>query len=169
MDNVVVAFELMHSLKWRNNGKKGWLSLKFDMSKAYDRVEWVFLEAVIEKMGFSVRWKSLILECIFTAKFSCVINRKAKGRVIPQRGIRQGCPLSPYLFLLYAKRLSSLISHAEKNGSLHGFSYNRNSPRISHLFFVDYSMVFCKANMDNYNTLLSLLNQYSKASSQLVF
>ena len=66
MDNVVIAFESMHSVTHCNNGKKGWMSLKLDMSKAYDRVEWSFLQATMKQMGFGSRWIRLVMVCITT-------------------------------------------------------------------------------------------------------
>lgn len=90
LDNVIVAFELMHALKRKHNGKKGWLALKLDMSKAYDRVEWIFLRRMMEKLGFDSRWISLVMNCITTTSFSSLINGVSMGEVRAQRGLRQG-------------------------------------------------------------------------------
>lgn len=91
-ENVIVAFELMHTLRRRNSGRKGWLALKLDMSNAYDRVEWKFLRRMQEKLGFCSRWITLVMTCISTAQFSFLVNGEPIGDVKSYRGLRQGCP-----------------------------------------------------------------------------
>ena len=104
VDNVVVAFESMHSLANCHNGKKGWMSLKLDMSKAYnrvewcfllkldmskanDRVEWCFLWVIMQYMGFDSRWIGLVMSCIVTPQFSVVLNGIPKRNIVPSRGL----------------------------------------------------------------------------------
>uniref|UniRef100_A0A803Q104 Reverse transcriptase domain-containing protein n=1 Tax=Cannabis sativa TaxID=3483 RepID=A0A803Q104_CANSA len=144
-DNILVAFELVHSLKHRKRGSKGYAALKLDMSKAFDRVEWSFLAAVMGKMGFNIRWINLIMTCLHTNSFSFAINGEVSGSVIPQRGLRQGDPLSPYLFLICSEGLSRLLKYEENIGRLQGLAVSRHSPTISHLLFADDSLLFCQA------------------------
>ena len=85
------------------------MDLKLDMSKAYNRVEWVWLEKVMEKLGFADWMRDLIMRCISTVTYSIKINGASRGHIILYRGIHQGDHLSPYLFLLYVEGLFALI------------------------------------------------------------
>lgn len=113
-DNVIVGFECLHKLKSSKDQRNGLAALKLDMSKAYDKVEWLFLEAMMSKMGFDQSWINLVMNYISSATFSSSINGHAKGNIIPQRGLRQGCPLSPYLFLFCTKALSVMLERPKE-------------------------------------------------------
>ena len=134
-DNVLVAFETMHHISQKKGGKLGDMTLKLDMSKVYDKMEWACLEKIIEKLVFDIKWRKLFMLCITTISYAIKINGCLKGRIIPSRGIRQGDPLSPYLFLLCAEGLSALIKASMFNGSMEGIAICRWGPKLSHLFF----------------------------------
>jgi hypothetical protein len=84
-DNTILAYELLHSFK-ANRGKGGYMFMKLDMEKAFNRMEWKFLLAVMEKLGFSPVWISWISTCISTPSFSIILNGSPYGFISPGRG-----------------------------------------------------------------------------------
>ncbi|XP_060974707.1 uncharacterized protein LOC133039776 [Cannabis sativa] len=167
-DNILVAFELVHAIKNKTTGRHGIASLKLDMSKAFDRVEWRFIEEVMRKMGFATGWVALIMKCLTTNQFSFLINGEVFGSLVPTRGLRQGCPLSPYLFLICAEGLSRLLQHEQDMGNLHGYKLTRHAPSISHLLFADDCLLFCQADESSCRAIKRVLDTYRLASGQMI-
>ncbi|KAK9984473.1 hypothetical protein SO802_033998 [Lithocarpus litseifolius] len=165
-DNILVAFETMHHISNKKTGNVGEMALKLDMSKAYNRVEWGCLEKIMEKLGFAERWREQIMRCVRSVTYSIKINGSPRGHIIPSRGIRQGDPLSPYLFLLCAEGLSALIKASVASGNMKEVSMCRGGPILSHLFFADDNLIFCKASLEECNALQKVLRVYEEASGQ---
>jgi hypothetical protein len=165
-DNILVAFEAMHTMDRKMTGREGYMALKLDMSKAYDRVEWSFLEEVMRKLGFASRWIQLTMICVKTVTYSVLIHGKPYGKIVPTRGIRQGDPLSPYLFIMCAEGLSSLLQKAESERWITGLPITRGGMRLNHLFFADDSLLFCKANIFEWLRIQQVLEIYENASGQ---
>lgn len=145
-DNLVVAQEMFHSLKNRNKGGNMNVAIKLDMNKAYDRLEWHFLERILLTYGFCPRWVSLVMKLVSTVSYTYKINGLVSQKIIPQRGLRQGDPLSPYLFILAADALSHLINRASSSGLIKGVQLARGAPTLTHLFFADDAVLFAQAN-----------------------
>jgi hypothetical protein len=88
VDNILVAFEMLNSLKNYTGKGPGQMALKLDMTKANDRVEWCFLEGMMRKMGFCDSWVRLIMGCITSVQYSVVVNGSSQGQIIPTHGLR---------------------------------------------------------------------------------
>ncbi|XP_057432687.1 uncharacterized protein LOC130725479 [Lotus japonicus] len=144
------------------------MALKLDMSKAYDRVEWPFLQSVLQKMGFPPSWVSLIMSCVTTVRFSIMLNGNPQPRFVPFRGLRQGDPLSPYLFIMCGKVFSALIEKSIASRMLHGIKVANRASVISHLLFADDSIIFARANSQEAECVLDVLSTYEKASGQVI-
>lgn len=95
-DKVLIAYELLHTLRKKQTGEKGLMAVKLDMSKAYDRVEWVFLKEVMLRMGYAKECVSLIMTCTSTASYKVNINGRRGIVFKPSRGLHQSDPLSPF-------------------------------------------------------------------------
>jgi hypothetical protein len=165
-DNILVAFEALHTMDVKLKGREGFMALKLDMSKAYNRVEWSFLETVMRRLGFAERWIYLSMTCIQTVSYSILINGKPHGKIKPTWGLRQGDPLSPYFFLLCAEGLSTIIERTRREGLITALPVTRGGTRLSHLFFADDSLLFCKATTVEWARIRAALNIYEQASGQ---
>ena len=154
--NILVAFQTLHHMKAQKSKKIGFMAMKLDMSMAYDCVEWEYLVRIMEKTGFCEKWVTLVLECISTVSYSILVNREPKGDIKPSRGIRQGDPLSPYLFLLCSEGLNRMLQQAVANDQIRGFSLCKRGPRTSHLFFANNSLLFCRASRSDLQVIQNI-------------
>ena len=167
-NNILIAFESLHHMKNSCLGKKGFMAMKLDISKAYDRVECVFLEKILIKMGFPCTWVALIMERITTVSYSILVNGEPKGMIVPSRGLRQGDHLSPYLFLFCDEGLNAFLRGAAVNGEIQGFSLCQNGSKLTQLFFADDCLIFCRSTLDECNKIQELLAYYETASGQVI-
>ena len=142
LDGVLVANELIDSRL--RSGIPGVLC-KVDLEKAYDHVDWNFLDYVLRRMGFGTRWRSWVRTCISTVSFSVLVNGSPKGFFRSKRGIRQGDPLSPFLFLLVMEPLNYMLVRAKELGWISGFKASSLGTSVSHLHFADDTLVFLDA------------------------
>lgn len=142
------------------------MTIKLDISKAYDKVEWSYLELVMLKMGFSNCWIKLLMLCVTTAFHSIIVTGESKGMIKPSQGICQGDPLSPFLFLLCTEGLHGLIRNAAAQGDIKGYSIGRNSLRLTHILFAENSLLFCRATNLECQKNLGTLETYERCLGQ---
>uniref|UniRef100_A0A803NT39 Reverse transcriptase domain-containing protein n=1 Tax=Cannabis sativa TaxID=3483 RepID=A0A803NT39_CANSA len=164
-ENSIMVHEVMDSLK-KLKGRDGFVGLKLDMSKAYDRIEWCFLEKTMASFGFVSKFIQLVMKCISSVSFSILLNGGPLKQFPPGRGLRQGDPISPYLFILCNEVLSRLLLQKEAEGLISGFKVSRLSPSISHLMFANDLFICCKANRAEVGAVMDCVNLYSSWSGQ---
>ncbi|XP_050233191.1 uncharacterized protein LOC126681681 [Mercurialis annua] len=136
LENLVPETLASTSSDYRN-GKKSSLALKLGISKAYDRVEWAYLAQVLKVWGFNNTFTAWILECVTTVSYSILVNGESCDYFKPSRGLRQGDPLSPLVFVLCDEGLSHKLNQATTTNIIRGIQIARHAPPISHLFFAD--------------------------------
>jgi hypothetical protein len=166
-DNVLVAYECTHYLK-RKKGKTGACAIKLDMAKAYDRVDWNYLRGIMLRLGFADAFVNSVMRCVTSVSFSVRVNGNLSEPFRPTRGIRQGDPISPYLFLLCSEGLSCLLKSVGPIYLSRGVRVGVHAPWISHLLFADDCIVFSEASQRGAERLRDILVTYSKGSGQLV-
>jgi hypothetical protein len=166
-DNVLIAYKCIHYLR-NKKGKSGACAIKLDMAKAYDRVEWDYLEAVMVALGFSGRWRELVMKCVKSVSFSVRVNGQFSPVFKPTRGIWQGDPISPYLFLLCGDGLSCMLKRIGPAHLAKGIRVSIHAPWISHLLFADDCMIFTQATQRAAERVASILADYHHGSGQLV-
>ncbi|CAN0870549.1 Putative ribonuclease H protein At1g65750 [Linum grandiflorum] len=166
-DNIIIMQEVVHSMHGRK-GKIGQMVLKIDLAKAYDKISWKFVEETLNLAGIPNPMVSLIMECISTVSFRILWNGGATDSFVPGRGLRQGCPLSPYLFTLCIERLSQLIRLEEDSGSWKSIELARRATKLTHIFFADDLVLFGEASTAQARVVTEVLDKFCLASGQTV-
>ncbi|CAO2842007.1 unnamed protein product [Amaranthus hypochondriacus] len=145
-------------------GKKCFFALKFDLKKAYDSIEWSFIRDSLLHHGFDELSCKLIMSCVSSSSISVLINGSPTMPFFPSRGIRQGDPISPYLFILCMEALSRKIELAVDRGQWKPFSLKGNKASISHLMFADDLLLFGVPNIDTLLSFKDVLQEFSSES-----
>lgn len=154
-----IASEILHSMKSRK-GKFGWFALKIGLEKAYDRMDWNFIRFCLSRKGFDRYSCDLILSCITSPSTSVLVNGKASTPFQTSRGIRQGDPISPYIFIICMEYLAVLISEYLDQGNWKPFYLKRNGTPISHLMFADDLILFGDTSNKTLKGMIEFLDQF---------
>ena len=165
-DNIIIAQEVIRTLITRR-GRTRYGTIKLDLKKAYDRLEWHFIQETLEFFQLPQNLITLIMNMITSTRFHILWNGSPLPEVVPSRGIQQGDPLSSYLFIFYLERLSIKLNEVVRDKVVHPISFRGRVP-LSHLFFADDIFLFTKETVRDYKNLGGILLDFCELSSQLM-
>ena len=165
--NQIIVQEILHSFKTRKT-KPGLMAIKLDLQKAYDRVNWKFLTAFLLHFGFNETFPRWIMAFVSSVSFEVVVIGGKSECFKPGRGLRQGDPLSPYLFILGQEVLSRLIENELRLKNVAGIKTNISGPTISHVMYADDVVLFSKASRKDAESLVRTLEKYCRWSGQAI-
>lgn len=147
------AIEVAHYMKSKKRGKIGDVAHKLDISKIYDKIDWEHLKDVLVTMEFCQKWIKWIIICMEIMDYYMVVNGSIIGPITLGRGLRQGDPLSPYLFFLCSEGLQALIKQAEAKRIFMAFKYVIMLRYYLISFFANDCSLFFRASTNEANTL----------------
>ncbi|GKV50261.1 hypothetical protein SLEP1_g56973 [Rubroshorea leprosula] len=154
VDSVLVLNEVVEEIKRK---KQPAFVFKADFEKAYDCVDWSFLDWMMESFGFGSKWRGWIRECLSTARISILVNGSPTKEFEMGKGLRQGDPLSPFLFLMIAEGLQGLVKRAVKEEMLHGIEIGKKELSVSLLQFADDTIIMGRADAENIRMVKDIL------------
>jgi len=166
-DNIIIMQESLHTMR-KKRGRCGFMAIKLDLEKAYDRLNWAFTRHTLMEMRLPQLMVEVIMLCITSYSMRILWNGEPTASFQPTRGIRQGDPLSPYIFVACMERLSHLIEGLVQSGQWKPLRVCQNGPQVSSLFFADDIVLFAKANITQARLIQECLTRFCMASGQKV-
>ena len=147
-DNLIITSEIYQFMRTSKSKKSFWAAVKIDFKKAFNCLRWDFIRQVLFAMEFPSKWINLVMECITTLSYKVLVNGEQSEQFFPARGLRQGDPISPYLFILCVNVLSFMLFSAQIQNTFQGVKISRHALPITYLFYADDLMIFFKASLN---------------------
>ena len=138
------------------------------MAKVYDNVSWEALRRILLQFGFHENWVQLVMQCDQTVQFAISINGSVTSHFLPKKGIRQGDPISPYLFILLVESLSRKITMEHQWANIKGIRITRHYPPITHSQFADDIVLYGEATYQEIQSFNTILKNYARAIGQKI-
>ena len=167
IDNIIIAQEIIHGLG-KKKGRIGYMALKIDLEKAYDKLEWSFIRDMLIRVNLPLDIIDLIMSCLSTMSTSILFSGETLDLIFPSRGIRQGDLISLYLFILCMDYLGQLIEEKCSGNLWHPVKASQSGPAFSHLFFADDLILFAKADAVNSAAIRDVLDTFCSIFGQTV-
>ncbi|XP_042485018.1 uncharacterized protein LOC122065291 [Macadamia integrifolia] len=164
--NIGLASELANLMQSAVRG--GGMGIKLDVQKAYDSLSWDFLLATLEKFGFSPKWINRVHQLLISTRISILLNGGPVGFFGVGRGLRQGDPISPILFILAEEVLCRGLKNMVVEGKMKSLSGPRGAITPSHLLFVDDIFIFMNGSATYVKQLHAFLSKYQEFSGQMI-
>ncbi|KAI0511099.1 hypothetical protein KFK09_011721 [Dendrobium nobile] len=163
-EHCLLAQEIFHKFKISKN-KKGMMAVKLDMEQAYDSMGWTTLRHILRWYGFPIAFSNLLLECVVDVRFFIIINWKNSEWINAQSGFRQGCPLSPYLFIMCFQMITNSL---EQRGKNLGIQVSSGGPKITHLLYADDALIFSHASVELAKSMRTIMEKFCKWTGQRI-
>ncbi|XP_061375671.1 uncharacterized protein LOC133317799 [Gastrolobium bilobum] len=170
-DNVIIVQEVIHSMRVKK-GSQGWMMIKVDLEKAYDRLDWSFILETLDDIGLPEPLSLLIYKCISTSSMSLLWNGVVTKEIFHERGIRQGDLISPLLFVLCMEKLSQLIQVAVDSRAWKPIFLRKKTPPISNLLFADDIIICAEASVEQAQSTvlpLGVCNEIEKITRNFIW
>jgi hypothetical protein len=163
--NIILTQEIIHSFTLKSWASQAFL-LRLDLAKAFDRLEWNFITTALNRLGFNSHFINLVSTCISSSSLSILVNDQPTSYFFPQRGLRLGCPLSPYLFVIAINELSLSLQEALTATNLRGVTLGEGAPPIHSLLFADDLILCGAATLQEAQAIHTILYDFCHQSGQ---
>ncbi|GJR01642.1 RNA-directed DNA polymerase, eukaryota, reverse transcriptase zinc-binding domain protein [Tanacetum coccineum] len=161
LDGPIILSEI---IEWHKKRNKQLLIFKVDFEKAFDSISWKYLDHILDSLGFGYTWRSWIKSCLSSSRASILVNGSPTSEFSINHGLRQGDPLSPFLFILVMEGLHNAFTEAVGNGLISGININNSTINISHLFFADDVIITTGWNARDLENIIRVLHVFYLAS-----
>ncbi|KAJ4757665.1 RNA-directed DNA polymerase (reverse transcriptase)-related family protein [Rhynchospora pubera] len=166
-DNIILVREILHSFRQQNFKQKAFL-LKADITKAFDKLNWQFLQQAMQYLNMPGKITRILKNSYECAKVTIRVNGVGDGFIVPTQGVRQGCPMSPYVFIMAMEILTRVMTKAMAHGQIKGVKVAENGPRISHVIYADDLVLMGDTNEQELREFVHIMVSFGNVSGLVI-